>query len=148
MHSIRLRGPWELYLPGQGEPQRIEMPATWQTLLAFVGDSPLPSPARLRRRFGQPTGIAPTDRLQLVIDSSAATCQVELNGQPLGSLAPSEQCRSFEVTALLSPRNELLILLQFPPRESAPESACPLLDIRLEISSEETVHSLPARASG
>ena len=24
MHSIRLRGPWELCLPGNGEPQRIE----------------------------------------------------------------------------------------------------------------------------
>ena len=134
MHSIRLRGPWEL--PGKGEPQRIEMPATWQTLLASAGDSPLPSPARLLRRFGQPTGIAPTDRLRLVIESSAASCQIELNGQPLGSIAPSQQTSSFDVTALLRPRNELLILLQIPPRVAAPESCCPLEDVRLDISSD------------
>lgn len=134
MHAIRLRGPWELYLPGKAEPQRMEMPATWQTLLAFAGDTPLPSPARLLRRFGQPTGITASDRLDLVIESSAAACQVELNGQPLGSISPSHQTSCFDVTALLSPRNELTILLQIPPRESAPESACPLLDVRLEIT--------------
>ena len=133
MHSIRLRGPWELYLPGKAEPQRIEMPATWQTLLALTSQAPLPSPARLLRRFGQPTGITPTDRLQLVIESSAAACQVELNDQPLGSIAPSEQFRSFDVTALVRPRNELQIMLQIPPRESIVESACPILDVRLEI---------------
>jgi hypothetical protein len=137
MHSIRLRGPWELYLPGKGEPRRIEMPATWQTLLALAGDTPLPSPARLRRRFGQPTGLTPSDQLHLVIESSAAACQIELNGQPLGSIAPSQQSSSFDITALLRPRNELLILLAIPQRESAPpEAESPLRDVRLEIVSE------------
>ena len=114
----------------------MEMPATWQTLLALAAQGPLPSPARLLRRFGQPTGIAPTDRLHLVIESSAAALQIELNGQLLGSIAPSQQTSSFDVSALLSPRNELLILLQIPPRESAPpEAECPIGDVRLEIGS-------------
>ena len=133
MHSIRLRGPWEFYLPGSAEPRRMEMPATWQTLLAFAGDSSLPSPARLLRRFGLPTGIEPTDRLHLVIESASVACQVELNGQPLGSITPEQHSNSFDVTALLCPRNELLILLQIPPGDSMAKSACPLLDVRLEI---------------
>jgi len=72
-------------------------------------------------------------RLQFVIESSAADCHIELNGQPLGSIAPSEQFRSFDVTALVRPRNKLQIVLQIPPRESIVESACPILDVRLEI---------------
>lgn len=134
MHSIRLRGPWELSLPGKGEPRRVEMPATWQTLLAAAGDSP--SPARLLRRFGKPTGIEPTDQLHLVIDSSAAACQIELNGQLLGSIDPSEQSRSFEVTTLLTSRNELAILLELPqPEPEASPDSTPLGDVRLEIHS-------------
>ena len=131
MHAIRLRGPWELYLPGSDAPRRVEMPATWQALLAH---GPLPSPARLLRRFGLPTGITPTDRLHLVIESAAATCQVELNGQLLGNIEPSQQSSSWQVTQLLLARNELVLVLEIPPREFAPpESSCPVNDVRLEI---------------
>jgi hypothetical protein len=135
MHSIRLRGPWELYLPGSGEPQRVEMPATWQTLLALTDQDPLPSPARLLRRFGLPTGIAPTDRLRLVIESSTAPCQVGLNGQPLGSIAPSQQTSSFDITGLLAARNELAITLELArPETGQADIAYPLGEVRLEIS--------------
>lgn len=134
MHSIRLRGPWELYLPGTGEPQRVEMPATWQTLLALTAQAPLPSPARILRRFGLPTGITPTDRLHLVIESSAASCQIELNGQPLGSIAPSQQSSSFDVTTLLAARNELAMTLELArPETGQTDIAYPLGEVRLEI---------------
>ena len=137
MHTIRLRGPWDLYLPGSDQPRRVEMPATWQTLLAFTAATPLPSPARLLRRFGLPTGIAPSDRLNLVLESAAA-CQVELNGKLLGSIAPSQPRTSLDVTSLLNARNELVILLEIPPRENMPpESSCPLSDVRLEITASD-----------
>ena len=136
MHTIRLRGPWDVYLPGSEQPRRMEMPATWQTLLELAGAVPHRSPARLVRRFGLPTGIAPEDRLNLVLESAAA-CQVELNGQPLGSIAASQQSSSFDVTTLLKARNELVILLEIPPREfMPPESSCPVSDVRLEIASD------------
>ncbi|MFN0018222.1 MAG: hypothetical protein ACKVP0_08190 [Pirellulaceae bacterium] len=136
MHSIRLRGPWELYLPGSEQPLRIEMPATWGALYALCSAAaPLPSPARLVRRFGKPTGLTPEDRLQLVIQSNAADCQVELNGQRLGTIAPAATSCSWEVTSL-NPRNELVILLTVPPRAMLPaEGACPLAEIRLDILS-------------
>ena len=136
MHIIRLRGPWEIYLPGSEQPRRMDMPATWQTLLGLAADIPLPSTARLLRHFGLPTGIAEGDRLNLVLESAAA-CQIELNGQPLGSIGPSQPCSSFDVTSLLNARNELVILLELPPRENMPpESSCPVSDVRLEITSD------------
>ena len=133
MHTIRLRGPWDIYLPGRDQPRRVEMPATWQTLLALAGDTPLPSAARLLRRFGLPTGIVAGDGLHLVLESAAA-CQIDLNGKLLGSIAPSQPCSSFDVTSLLNARNELVILLELPPRENMPpDSSCPVSDVRLEI---------------
>ena len=135
MHSIRLRGPWDLFLPGSEAPRRVEMPATWQTLLALTAESPLPSPARLVRRFGLPTGIAQRDQLHLVIDSATVPCQVELNGQPLGNIGPSGHSSSFDVTTLLAGRNELAILLEIPPLKSEPVTeGSPLGDVRLEIT--------------
>ncbi|MGI8981891.1 MAG: hypothetical protein ACR2FY_21885 [Pirellulaceae bacterium] len=134
MHSIRLRGPWDVYFPGDEQPRRMEMPATWQTLLALAAATPLPTSARLVRRFGLPTGIAPADRLQLVIETCASTIQVELNGQSLGSIAASQQSSSFDVTALLAARNELVVILEIPRSESEqPPSSCPVSDVRLEI---------------
>jgi hypothetical protein len=133
MHIIRLRGPWDIYLPGSEQPRRMEMPATWQVLLALAADIPRPSSARLLRRFGLPTGIVPGDRLHFVLESSAP-CQIEINGQPLGNIAPSQRSSSFDVTALLNARNELVIVLEIPPRDFLPPaSSCPVSDVRLEI---------------
>ena len=111
------------------------MPATWEALHALCSAAaPLPSPARLVRRFGKPTGLTPEDRLHLVIESNGADCQVELNGERLGNIAPAATASSLEVTSLNS-RNELVILLTMPPRAMlAAEEACPLAQIRLDIS--------------
>lgn len=128
MHSIRLRGPWELQLPG-GEARRIEMPATWGTILALAQESPV----RLVRRFGQPTGIGPEDRLNLVIESAGCACRVELNEKHLGDIAFAESSSSFDVTALLAPRNELAIALE-PAPLAVPSEAIPVSDVRLEIT--------------
>ena len=131
MHSIRLRGPWELALPGSAEVQRIELPAPWKIPGKL---STAPSPARLSRRFGMPSGIAAGDRLCLVIESTGATCQVELNGQLLGTMKPAEMSASFAVTELLLPRNELVILLEIPrPQAALAEVSGPFRDVRLEI---------------
>lgn len=139
MHSIRLRGPWELSLPGSDQPLRVDMPATWESLLALTEPAaPLPSPARLVRRFGKPTGLEAHDRLHLVIDGASADLQVELNGQPLGRIPTSQDSCSFEITALLNSRNELLFLLPIPSRELArEENALLWQDVRLDIAVTE-----------
>lgn len=139
MHFIRLRGPWELFLPGSDRPLRIEMPATWGTLISVAtAASPLPSPARLVRRFGKPTGLSPQDRLHLVIECTSADFQLELNGQELSNLVSSVGSFSWEVTPLVNPRNELVILLPIPsPKKKPGDTSLPLRDVRLEISAEE-----------
>lgn len=130
-HTIRLRGPWQCRpfartvrlasgesaaevgeLPTGG---RAEMPADWGALLGagFRGR------VRYTRGFGLPTGIEPEQRLDLVVDAVDAFGQVSLNGQLLGSVG-SEIAR-FEVTALLKPRNELVIEVELP--RLTPESA-------------------------
>lgn len=115
------------------------MPATWESLLALTEfASPLPSPARLVRRFGKPTGLSAHDRLNLVIDGASADCQAELNGQPLGNIPSSQDSCSFEITALVDSRNELHFLLPIPSRERAlDESPYLWQDVRLEIAVTE-----------
>lgn len=135
MHSIRLRGPWECFLPGETEPRRIEMPATWQALADLAGsDLSHPGPIRLLRRFGMPTGIDPGDRLEIVIDSAGVPLEASLNGQLLGSLSPSQQPRRLNVMGLLASRNELAI--SFSPTDAgASPLSFPIGEVRLEITS-------------
>lgn len=111
------------------------MPATWESLLALTEFAPpLPSPARLVRRFGKPTGLSAHDRLILVIESCEVACQVEWNRQLLGSIAPTLRSWSFDVTAIINPRNELAVLLPIPSGNLIPtKSTIPLAEIRLDI---------------
>src|SRR5688500_3107491 len=84
MHAIRLRGPWECYLPGSVDPRSVTMPARWDELPALaLGAGPLPCSVLLVRRFGLPTGIGPQDQLRIVIECDELEFQVSLNGQPL-----------------------------------------------------------------
>ena len=132
MHSIRLRGPWECFLPGEAEPRRIEMPATGQRLADLIpAGTPLPCPVRLLRHFGLPTGIEPSDRLEIVVESAGVPLDVTLNGQPLGQLSPTNQPSRLDVTSQLSLRNELS--LAFPLSPSTP---LPIGEVRLEITND------------
>jgi len=105
------------------------MPAAGQVLADLIpASAPLPCPVRLLRRFGLPTGIEPSDRLEIVIEGAGVLLDVTLNGQPLGKVSTSGPGR-FDVTRLLAPRNELALAL-LPPL--SPSSS--VGDVRLEIS--------------
>jgi hypothetical protein len=98
-HRIRLRGPWEAEPPG-GPPVRLALPCRW-------GDAGLPFQGRVcfRRRFGRPTADA-DERVWLTGDAVPGGAAVRLNDAALGDAAAAF---AFDVTALLRPRNELLI---------------------------------------
>jgi hypothetical protein len=61
---------------------------------------------RFRRRFGCPTNLDADERVWLTLDAVADRAELTLNGTPLGGGGGP---LAFEVTALLRPRNELVI---------------------------------------
>jgi len=81
-HFINLSSAWE---PGQAHPGR----AVWV------------------RRFGTPAGLEPGDRVWLVVESPTG-CSLQFAGGPLPSVGAGER-RRLEVTAILVPRNELVL---------------------------------------
>lgn len=84
-HVIRLRDPWET------------LPTTDGTL-------------RQRRAFQKPTGLAPGDVVRLVIDGAAGLRTVAVNEQPQ-TVPPAAGIASFDITALLQPRNFIELTL-------------------------------------
>jgi hypothetical protein len=124
-HRIRLRGPWEceplartvLHAGGRIDtlddpppPCRMTMPCRWHDggLKDFAGR------VRFRRRFGYPGRIDPHERVWLTFAGVDYFAAVWLNGQELGrhrgAFAPFE----YDVTALLQPRNELVVEVDCP----------------------------------
>jgi hypothetical protein len=115
-HRIRLRGPWEcepLAAPETSAPRRIHLPCRWDD--AALAD--ITGRARFRRRFGYPGRIDAHERVWLIVAGTAERLEVSLNGVPLGEQAggPSGE---FDVTALLRPRNELVIDTAMPAERS------------------------------
>ncbi len=78
-HVICLRDPWET------------LPTTDGTL-------------RQRRAFQKPTGLGPGDIVRLVIDGAAGLLAVAVNEQHQ-TAPPTGAVASFDITALLQPRN-------------------------------------------
>jgi hypothetical protein len=115
-HRIRLRGPWEcepLARTSGNEPLpppcRMNMPCMWKDggLKNFAGR------VRFRRRFGLPLHIDSHERVWLTVDGLWDRADIWLNGLFLGNYeGPRDSLwtrREFEVTALLRPRNELIV---------------------------------------
>ena len=107
-HRIRLRGPWECEPIGPAPPvRRVTMPCRWVEagLEGFRGS------VRFIRKFGYPGKADPdTERIWLTCDGCTGCREVQLNGQvlahdPGGSFA-------FDVTSILSTRNQLDVLIQ------------------------------------
>jgi hypothetical protein len=93
-HRIRLREPWERE-PIEGGGGRL----------------------RCRRKFGAPGRIDAHERLWLTLSGFAGTVDVWLNNQHLDRAhGPVE----FEVTTLLSRRNELILEFDSPPATEPP----------------------------
>jgi hypothetical protein len=124
MHTIRLRGPWKIEalarlsrdehgnvvedtsdLPAATE---TNVPSDWCTALGpdFRGR------VRYVRRFGLPTNLDPDERVLLVVGEIVENALIELNGASLGRQAQSAGEQSYEVTPLLRPRNELMIVIE------------------------------------
>jgi hypothetical protein len=81
-HTIRLRGPWQHDV----------------------------SRGRFTRSFHRPTGLTDSSRVSLVINPAIDLAAIWLNGQPLGQIEPKTRAE-LEITALLQPRNEIIVCL-------------------------------------
>ncbi len=120
-HRIRLRGPWEceplarlerpcddpIFGPFEPLPPalRMNLPRRWGE--GGLGD--FAGRVRFTRRFGYPGRIDAHERVWLTFAGVEGLAEVRLNGRFLGE--HDGACGPFEheVTALLSPRNELAV---------------------------------------
>jgi hypothetical protein len=85
------------------------MPCRW----ADAGLEGFAGRVRCRRRFGYPGRIDDHERVWLTFAGVADRAAVSLNGSPVGHLE-GENAAEFDVTALLGPRNELVVDVEGP----------------------------------
>ena len=120
MHSIRLRGPWRFeILPFQdfdGKQGELRLPCDWSEVIP--SDWPH-SNLRVRfcRSFNRPTGITPSDRIDVVISNlpqwESLDPSVSINGQAInGEPHPAGDAWRYEIAERLDAHNELVIQLQ------------------------------------
>jgi hypothetical protein len=113
-HRIRLRGPWEceaLERRGPGElppPRRVTLPGRWAEggLVGFAGR------VRFNRRFGYPGRIDEHERVWITADGVTASAELSLNGTPVGRFRAEDGAFEAEITSLLRPRNELVVVVE------------------------------------
>ena len=115
---------------------RIGLSQAWDVRDAD-GDAPTWS-----RSFGRPTGLEEADRVLLVVEGADVAADLTLNGISLGRPSDSQRRLEFDVTALLRPRNMLLLApvgARCPPvgepstRAKRQSLGRPLGDVSLEI---------------
>ena len=154
MHTIRLRGPWQLEPIVRFERQpdgtfrphssnlpvaaRMTMPADWSKGFGadFLGR------VRYHRVFQMPTGLDEGQRVWLVVGPPRSRGDVTLNDSPLGEVRYGEVAGRFEIQSLLEDHNRLVIVVEhplldasgFPKQDSDTKSPGGLIgEIRLEI---------------
>lgn len=126
MHTIRLRGPWQLepvfrYVrrddggferrdDGLPPPARMQMPADWRE--AFGGD--FLGRVRYRRTFHAPPGLQFDERVWLVVEPQRSTARVLLLEETLGVVRAEGPLGRFDITHRLLPTNRLEILVDHP----------------------------------
>ena len=126
MHSIRLRGPWQLepmerfVRRGDGRydrsadslplSARSTMPADWSESFgrAFLGR------VRYRRIFQRPTGLDNGERVWLVVEPPRSHGEIELNRKRLGEALWSGEPARFDITGALEDHNRLEIVVAHP----------------------------------
>jgi hypothetical protein len=120
-------------------PHRISLARAWTTR-----DSSSAS-FQLQRHFQTPTGLCPETIVRLRIQSPIAIEQVDLNGEPLclnstldeqnaqqvAAENLSEFVYDWEITAVLTTRNELVVT--WPPSDPLPPIFPPKFEVWLEI---------------
>src|SRR5205823_5242849 len=91
-------------------PCRVILPGRW----ADLGLADFAGRVRFRRRFGCPTNVDADERVWLTCAGVADLAEVALNGNALGGPA-GPGAFEFEVTDLLRPRNELVLVVEGGP---------------------------------
>jgi hypothetical protein len=147
-HRIRLRGPWEcvpVETYANAPPPaacRVKMPCRWDE----AGWGNFTGRVRCVRRFGYPGRLDAFERVWITCAGVRNAAELTLNGCTLGRQAgpgPFE----FEVTPLLRPRNELVVLVDSQQArgglwgEVALEIRCPafLRGVRAALDSENRI---------
>jgi hypothetical protein len=131
MHTIRLRGPWEIEAVAKFELQpdgsyravrdglptasRATMPADWsQTLGAdFLGR------VQYRRTFHMPAGLGASEQVWLVAEPLRSRGRIELNGASLGEVSPHALFGRFNITDVLQEHNRLTIEVEHPALDAS-----------------------------
>ena len=126
MHSIRLRGPWQLepvyrYVrraDGEFEPRtdelpppaRLHMPADWSAAFGpdFLGR------VRCVRTFNTPPGLVPEERVWLVVEPQRSTARVMMGDDTLGVVAAEGEPLRVDITHRLDNFNRLEIIVEHP----------------------------------
>jgi hypothetical protein len=131
MHSIRLRGPWEIELLEQGASKaspspggRVKLPCEWGAVLGagFQGT------VVLKRTFHTPTGLDLGEQVWLVIDAVCGRAGVVLNDRPVGEFSTDDCPARYNITSLLTDDANLLTV-----RVTADAVEGLMGDVRLEI---------------
>src|SRR5688500_15146928 len=125
MHTIRLRGPWQLeaikryvreadgsYLAAIDDlpaAASAKMPADWRDSLGpdFLGV------VRYRRAFNRPTNLS-QERVWLVVEPPRSCGLVRLNGEPLGEARFGSSPGRFDIRRLLKDYNAVEIQVEHP----------------------------------
>jgi hypothetical protein len=114
-------------------PHRIRLRHPWQ-----LDDSA--GPVRMSRRFGYPGRIDADERVWLLIEGLAGPGAVALNGIDLG---PATGDAAFDVTALLRPRNEVVVELP-----AGPTQEMPWREVCLEVRRTAYLQGVTVRCAG
>jgi hypothetical protein len=126
MHSIRLRGPWQLepvyryVLRENGEfdactanlpaPATMKMPADWSAAFGaeFLGR------VRYVRTFHAPPGLVPEERVWLVVEPQRSEARVVMGDDTLGVVPAGGDAQRFDITHRLGNSNRLEIFVDHP----------------------------------
>jgi hypothetical protein len=158
MHTIRLRGPWQIeplqrfvyqsdgYIQAVAEdlPPATEakMPADWSAPLGagFLGR------VRYVRNFNKPTGLDSGERVFLIVEPPRSAGRILLQRQFVGLVLAGEAAGRFDITERLESHNRLEIVVDHPaldemrskvgdPAELPPGGL--VGEVRLEIQEED-----------
>lgn len=134
MHTIRLRGPWNveplarfvLQADGTYRPERenlppaakMTMPADWSAALGadFLGR------VRYHRVFQTPTGLENGERVFLVVEPPHSEAYIMLQGSRMGFVCLGEPAGRFDVTDRLEDHNRLEIFVNHPALNYLPST--------------------------
>jgi hypothetical protein len=136
-HTIRLRGPWQWRWQDKVESAAAgeQRQAIVLAGVASLAEAPATFPRRYRgllileRSFQRPTGLAPADRVELVVQSRYSG-QLRLNNSDRGRIAIGNN--HFPIEQALELRNAIDLRLD---TENGDEFALPPCEVWLEIHS-------------